>query len=217
MSPQPGGKSLVAVVALLGAGTAASLLLSIASLITSVQAKEASLPALAFDPARMAVIQSSRCADQAQNGIILTQYDVQYSVMVSNSGGRSASLLHATLVSGQHDETPWPVALTEAPTNFGLAIDGGHSTFIQPPADFAAGRSQRIAVNARLRFNEANPDQKAAADQLEGGSALHLTLAFSTGGKKLFNVPVALQHAPVQSTPADCNHGGDFHYQLDSQ
>jgi len=211
------GRPLLVVISLVALGTVASLLLSIASLITSVQAKEQALPALAFEPARLAVVQSTQCADQAQNGIVLTQYDVQYSVMVSNSGGRSASLLHATLASGANDDTPWPLALTAAPTNFGATIDGGHGTFIQPPADFPAGQSKRIAVNARLRFNETNASQRTAADEIKANSALHLTLSFSNGSKKVLNVPIALQAAPASDAPAACEHGGDFHYQLDSQ
>jgi len=211
------GRPLLVVVTLVILGTVASLLLSIASLITAVQAREQALPALAFDPARLAVVQSTECADQAQNGIILTQYDVQYSVMISNSGGRSASLLHATLASGAGDDTPWPLALTDAPTNFGIAIDNGRSTFIQPPADFPAGQSKRIAINARLRFNETNASQKTAADEIKANRALHLALSFSNGSKKALNVPIALQAAPPSDTPPACQHAGDFRYQLDSQ
>jgi hypothetical protein len=211
------GKPLLALVMLVVLGTAASLLLSIASLITAVQAKEQALPALAFDPARLAVVQSSQCADQAQNGIILTQYDVQYSVMISNSGGRATSLLHATLASGANDDTPWPLALTDAPTNFGLAIDNGHSTFILPPADFPAGQSKRIAINARLRFNENNGSQRSAADEIKANSALHLALSFSNGSKKVLNVPIGLQAVPANGDPPACQHPADFRYQLDSQ
>ena len=217
MTSRFSGKIPLVALGLVAVGTVASLVLSIASLITSVQAKEQALPALAFDPARMAVVQSMQCADQAQSGITLTQYDVQYSMMISNSGGRSTSLLHATLTSGAHDDTPWPLAMTEAPTNFGATIDGGHAIFVQPPADFPAGQSKRIAVNARLRFNQAVATQKAGADDLNAAPNLHLTLSFSNGTKKTVNVPMAIQPAPAAATPPDCQHAGDFRYQLDSQ
>lgn len=205
-------KGLLAVIALC---SVAGLLLSIVSLLVAIQAKQQALPALAYDFPPSTTLHAQQCMDPAQSGTLLTQYDVEYVITVTNSGGRAANLLHASLTSGSDDAIPWPVALTDGPTSLGTIIDGGQATFVLAPAPIASGLSKRIVVNGRLRLNAADASQQATANAISSGKNLKLELIFSNGAKRTVDVPYTLHSDAGASQPAACNETGDFHYHID--
>ena len=205
-------RGFVAVVAL---GTLASLLLSVASLLVAIQAKNQALPALAYDFPSTLAVHAKQCMDAAQDNTLFTQFDVEYVITVTNSGGRSTNLLHAALTTGQGGSIPWPVALTDGPTALGTIIDGGQATFVLAPAPIASGLSKRIVVNGRIRLNAADASQQSTAAAISSGSHLQLVLVFSDGTKRTDSVPYTLHNDAASSQPDACVNTGDFHYQVD--
>lgn len=202
-------------IAITSVGTAASLLLSVASLIVALQARQASQPSLAFDFPKSLAVHARQCTDAAQNNQLFTQFDIEYVLTVTNSGGRSTNLLHAALTSGANNDIPWPLALTDGPTAQGTIIDGGQATFVLPPAPIASGLSKKIVVNGRIRVNASEASQLATGSAISSGKSMRLELVFSTGEKRIVNLPYAVKDETPSGQSSPCVNAGDFHYQID--
>jgi hypothetical protein len=196
-------------------GVLASVVLSAASLEVAIQARNQSEPSLSYQFPRSLAVRAEQCADSNQTDAQMMQFDFEYVVTVTNSGGRATNLLHATVTSGANGALPWPLALTDGPTAFGSIIDGGQATFVLPPAPISSGLSKKIVVNGRIRVNASDASQKATAAAIGADSNLRLQLIFSSGGSRSVTVPYTVQHAAATDTPAPCDNAGDFHYQVD--
>jgi hypothetical protein len=202
---------------LLALGVISSLALSIVSLTVALQTTSQALPRLSYDLPATTVVRRTQCTDAGQNNALMTEYDVEYVLTISNSGGRAINLIHANLLSGAQNELPWPTALTNSPTNYGTAIDSGAATFALTPVSITAGQSRKIAINGRLRMNQTTDSQGSSAAEVNAGGKLRFTLAFSDGTKKIVNVPYTVEDTSATAQSATCAHTGDFHYHNDQE